>query len=182
LPCRGAGPREPASVGCRPPVTSWLSDPIGRCISRVGGVILGGGYDLRCALGGEAYPHRWTCAWPMRTLVQICWAAVQCSHGLGRSLPTVRRVFHGSWSGGCCVVHLCFCMGQSSSCKSYVMFVWLISHQASVLFSQNKPVISNQPILPFSQNKSTPDINHQPNEQTDRSKEHSWIFDSFFSK
>jgi hypothetical protein len=51
----------------------------------------------------------------------------------------------------------------------------------AVLFSHNKLAISNQPTLPFSQNKSTPELNHQPNEQTDRSKEHSWIFDSFLA-
>jgi hypothetical protein len=45
------------------------------------------------------------------------------------------------------------------------MFVWLISHQLTVLFSQNKPAISNQPAVFFSQNKSAPAISHQPNEQ-----------------
>jgi hypothetical protein len=34
----------------------------------------------------------------------------------------------------------------------------------------------------FLSEQSAPAINHQPNEQTDRSKEHSWIFGSFFSK
>jgi hypothetical protein len=43
-------------------------------------------------------------------------------------------------------------------------FVWLISHQPAVLFSQNKPATSNQPTVLFSQNKSAPAINHQPNE------------------
>jgi hypothetical protein len=45
------------------------------------------------------------------------------------------------------------------------LFVWLISHQLAVLFSQNKPDISNQPTIFFSQNKSAPAISHQPNEQ-----------------
>jgi hypothetical protein len=46
------------------------------------------------------------------------------------------------------------------------MFVWLISHQTTVLFSQNKPATSNQPAVLFSQNKSAPATGHQPNEQS----------------
>jgi hypothetical protein len=45
------------------------------------------------------------------------------------------------------------------------LFVCLISHQPTVLLSQNKPAINNQPIVLFSQNKSAPAISHQPNEQ-----------------
>jgi hypothetical protein len=45
------------------------------------------------------------------------------------------------------------------------LFVWLISHQPAVLFSQNKPATSNQPAVLFSQNKPAPAINHQPTEQ-----------------
>jgi hypothetical protein len=45
------------------------------------------------------------------------------------------------------------------------LFVWLISHQPAVLFSQNKPATSNQPAVLFSHNKSAPTISHQPNEQ-----------------
>jgi hypothetical protein len=45
------------------------------------------------------------------------------------------------------------------------LFVWLISHQPAVRFSQNKPATSNQPAVLFSHNKSAPAINHQPNEQ-----------------
>jgi hypothetical protein len=45
------------------------------------------------------------------------------------------------------------------------LFVWLISHQPAVLFSQNKPAINNQPAVLFSQNKPAPAISHQPNEQ-----------------
>jgi hypothetical protein len=45
------------------------------------------------------------------------------------------------------------------------LFVWLISHQPAVLFSQNKPATSNQSTVLFSQNKPAPAISHQPNEQ-----------------
>jgi hypothetical protein len=45
------------------------------------------------------------------------------------------------------------------------LFVWLISHQPAVLFSQNKSAINNQPAALFSQNKPAPAISHQPNEQ-----------------
>jgi hypothetical protein len=41
----------------------------------------------------------------------------------------------------------------------------LISHQPTVLFSQNKSVTSNQSAVLFSQNKPAPAISHQPNEQ-----------------
>jgi hypothetical protein len=53
--------------------------------------------------------------------------------------------------GGCARVHS--------------LFAWLISHQPTVLFSQNKPATSNQSAVLFSQNKSAPAISHQPNEQ-----------------
>jgi hypothetical protein len=39
------------------------------------------------------------------------------------------------------------------------LFVWLISHQPAVFFSQNKSVISNQTTILFSQNKSAPAMN-----------------------
>jgi hypothetical protein len=45
------------------------------------------------------------------------------------------------------------------------LFVWLLSHQPAVLFSQNKSATSNQPTVLFSQNKSAPAISYQPNEQ-----------------
>jgi hypothetical protein len=45
------------------------------------------------------------------------------------------------------------------------LFVWLISHQPAVLFSQNKSVTNNQPAVLFSQNKPAPAISHQPSEQ-----------------
>jgi hypothetical protein len=51
--------------------------------------------------------------------------------------------------------------------KVYALFVWLIIHQPTVLFSQNKPAITNQPAVLFSQNKPAPAISHQPNEQAD---------------
>jgi hypothetical protein len=35
----------------------------------------------------------------------------------------------------------------------FTLFAWLISHQSTVLFSQNKPATSNQPAVLFSQNK-----------------------------
>jgi hypothetical protein len=49
--------------------------------------------------------------------------------------------------------------------QSFTLFVWIISHQPAVLFSQNKPATNNQPAVLFSQNKSAPAIGHQPNEQ-----------------
>jgi hypothetical protein len=45
------------------------------------------------------------------------------------------------------------------------LFAWLISHQPTVLFSQNKSATSNQPTILFTQNKPAPVISHQPNEQ-----------------
>jgi hypothetical protein len=45
------------------------------------------------------------------------------------------------------------------------VFVWLISHQPAVLFSQKKSAISNKPTVLFSQNKPAPAISHQPTEQ-----------------
>jgi hypothetical protein len=49
--------------------------------------------------------------------------------------------------------------------RNLALFVWLISHQPAVLFSQKKSAISNQPTVLFSQNKSAPAISHQPIEQ-----------------
>jgi hypothetical protein len=48
------------------------------------------------------------------------------------------------------------------SSLGHALFVWLISHQSAVLFSQNKPATSNQPAVLLSQNKTTPDTRHQP--------------------
>jgi hypothetical protein len=45
------------------------------------------------------------------------------------------------------------------------LFAWLINHQPTVLFSQNKPATSNQPAVLFSQNKPAPAISPQSNEQ-----------------
>jgi hypothetical protein len=47
------------------------------------------------------------------------------------------------------------------------LFVWLISHQPTVLFSQNKPTITNQPAVLFSQNKPAPASSHQQNEHSE---------------
>jgi hypothetical protein len=49
---------------------------------------------------------------------------------------------------------------------SSTLFVWLISHQPTVLFSQNKPATSNQP-QPASNTFLSEQIStsHQPNEQ-----------------
>jgi hypothetical protein len=44
---------------------------------------------------------------------------------------------------------------------TYALFVWLISHQPTIFFSQNKLAISNQSVVFFSQNKSAPAISHQ---------------------
>jgi hypothetical protein len=34
---------------------------------------------------------------------------------------------------------------KNGTTKVYALFAWLISHQPTVLFSQNKPATSNQP-------------------------------------
>jgi hypothetical protein len=52
----------------------------------------------------------------------------------------------------------------SKNLPCYALFAWLISHQPAVLFSQNKSTTSNQPAVLFSQNKSAPAISHQPTE------------------
>jgi hypothetical protein len=46
----------------------------------------------------------------------------------------------------------------------FSQFAWFISLQAVIIFSHNQPVTSKQPAILFSQNKSAPAINHQPNE------------------
>jgi hypothetical protein len=58
--------------------------------------------------------------------------------------------------------------GVSLVRKTDALFAWLISHQPTVLFSQNKPATSNQPAVLFSQKKPAPAISHQPNEQAER--------------
>jgi hypothetical protein len=42
------------------------------------------------------------------------------------------------------------------SWHSSALFAWFISHQPTILFSQNKPATSNQPAVLLSQNKSAP--------------------------
>jgi hypothetical protein len=49
--------------------------------------------------------------------------------------------------------------------EPFSLFARLISHQPAVLFSQNKSATSNQPAVLFSQNKPAPAISHQPTEQ-----------------
>jgi hypothetical protein len=51
-----------------------------------------------------------------------------------------------------------------ASTLACALFVWLISYQPTVLFSQKKAVTSNQPAVLFSQNKSASATSHQPNE------------------
>jgi hypothetical protein len=41
-------------------------------------------------------------------------------------------------------------------CSTFALFVWLISHQPAVFFSQNKPATNNQSTVLFSQNKPAP--------------------------
>jgi hypothetical protein len=54
--------------------------------------------------------------------------------------------------------------------RKFGVFGWLISHQTTILFSRNKPVINNQPTVLFSQNKSAPATSDQPNEHAERIK------------
>jgi hypothetical protein len=46
--------------------------------------------------------------------------------------------------------------GGHARLDTNALFVWVISHQPAVLFSQNKSATSNQPAVLFSQNKSAP--------------------------
>jgi hypothetical protein len=39
--------------------------------------------------------------------------------------------------------------GEDCGLNTYDMFVWLISHQPAVFFSQKKPATSNQPAVLF---------------------------------
>jgi hypothetical protein len=50
------------------------------------------------------------------------------------------------------------------------LFVWLISHEPAILFSQNKPATSNQSTLFFSQNKPALATNHLSNEHAEKRK------------
>jgi hypothetical protein len=58
-----------------------------------------------------------------------------------------------------------FCVRQEVLETDCALFAWLISHQPTVLFSQNKSATSNQPTVFFSQNKPASAVSHQPNEQ-----------------
>jgi hypothetical protein len=53
------------------------------------------------------------------------------------------------------------CKRKKNSSHEDALFVWLISHQPALLFSQNKPATSKQPAVFSSQNKSAPAINHR---------------------
>jgi hypothetical protein len=53
-------------------------------------------------------------------------------------------------------------MARAKHCPIIALFVWLISHQSAVLFSQNKSDTSNQPTVLFSQKRPAPAIS-QPN-------------------
>jgi hypothetical protein len=59
-------------------------------------------------------------------------------------------------------------MCRDGPARTAALFVWLISPQPAVLFSQNKSVIRNQPTVLFSQNKPAPAISQQPTEQVER--------------
>jgi hypothetical protein len=68
------------------------------------------------------------------------------------------------------IYHAQFVQDSNDSSASIVhmgtcaLFAWLISNQPAVLFSQNKSATSNQPTVLFSQNKPAPVVSHQPNE------------------
>jgi hypothetical protein len=51
-----------------------------------------------------------------------------------------------------------------NSITQHERFAWLISHQPTVLFSQNKPATSNQP-EPASSTLLSEQTSHQPTEQ-----------------
>jgi hypothetical protein len=59
-----------------------------------------------------------------------------------------------------------FYLSQTDHTKCAV-FVWFISHQQTILVSQNKPATINQTVVLLSQNKSAPAISHQPNEHAE---------------
>jgi hypothetical protein len=58
-------------------------------------------------------------------------------------------------------------------------FVWLISHQPTVVFSQNKPATSNQPAVLSSHNKSAPAISNQPKEQAANWAKHAYMVQTY---
>jgi hypothetical protein len=63
-------------------------------------------------------------------------------------------------------VYFCECgrLRQAFQVGTCALFIWLISHQPAVLFSQNKSATNNQPTVLFSHNKLAPAIGHQPSE------------------
>jgi hypothetical protein len=58
-------------------------------------------------------------------------------------------------------------MASSELIRGLRQFVWLIIHQTTILFSQNKPATSNQLAILSSHNNSTSVTSHQPNEHAD---------------
>jgi hypothetical protein len=96
----------------------------------------------------------------------------------GRHSPRLLRQVRRPWGGhqddqlaggGRCARYRCMSWTErrrvGSACLPCALFAWLISHQPTVLFSQNKPATSNQLAVLFSHNKSAPATSNQPNEQ-----------------
>jgi hypothetical protein len=85
---------------------------------------------------------------------------------------------------GVAAAALCICASawasQAVAHHTPCLFGLSVTSQQYFSFRTNQPSATNQQY--FSLRTKPPAINHQPNEQTDRSKEHSWIFGSFFSK
>jgi hypothetical protein len=89
---------------------------------------------------------------PMFVVVLLFW----CS-----SLPHEQVFTVMSLLRDICISNLFFFSGEFTGGGGWgcSLFVWLISHQPTVLFSQNKPATSNQPTVLFSHNKSAPATN-----------------------
>jgi hypothetical protein len=56
----------------------------------------------------------------------------------------------------------------------FTLFAWLINHQSSVFFSENKSTTNNTAVL-FSQNKLAPTTDHQPNQHTVFFGSYAWV-------
>jgi hypothetical protein len=54
--------------------------------------------------------------------------------------------------------------GKLYTLPSIALFIWLISNQITILFSENKSAINHQSEIFFSQNKSASPTSYQPNE------------------
>jgi hypothetical protein len=118
----------------------------------------------------------WT-AWMRRTgregqrMALICWVPRPPSVLPWRFVGPGRQVNDGSWLGGmgCQEVQPGLCpISLPPACVTLTiaLFAWFISHQSSILFSQNKPATSNQPTVLFSRNK--PATSNQPTVGTTR--------------